>query len=187
MNKYKYNHQCAWFLGSEIKSDLIKYVNPYVKHSILEIGSYEGLSACFFSDNFLWHDETKLTCVDPFDLGDTTTPLLNTTKDNFLYNISVSNNSSKITFKNDYSNNFFKTNRDFYDIVYIDGSHVVDDIWLDMNETDKVLDKGGIMWLDDYMGGDTGVIKNVMDKFYELNRDRYIIIHKGYQLGLRKI
>ncbi len=38
---------------------------------MLEIGCFEGLSACAFSDNILEHTESTLDCVDPFILSGT--------------------------------------------------------------------------------------------------------------------
>lgn len=183
MEKYSYTH--GWFLNSELRHNLFKYVNPNEVHNILEIGSYEGLSACFFIDNFLKNEGSTLTCVDPFDINDTTTPLTGMTKNIFLNNISRSDYPQKVIIKEMYSNDFFLENKVMYDIIYIDGSHLEKDIINDMNEAHKVLKQGGIMWLDDYLGGSDDTIKKTMDNF--IYKDKYITIHSGYQLALRKI
>jgi predicted O-methyltransferase YrrM len=185
MEKYTYTH--GWFLSSEIRHYIFKFINPIEKHNILEIGSYEGLSACFFSDNLLSHKDSTLTCVDPFDINDTTTPLTTSTKDIFLRNINKSENKNKISFREMYSNDFFLTNTERYDFIYIDGSHLEKDIINDMTEADKVLVTGGIMWMDDYRGGNDDTIKKVMDRFVDENKGRYITILSGYQLALRKL
>ena len=117
MEKYTYTH--GWFLSSEIRQHIFKFINPNEKHNILEIGSYEGLSACFFSDNLLSNEGSTLTCVDPFDISDTTTPLTTSTKDIFLGNIDKSNNKYKITFWEMYSNDFFVINNEKYDSNYL--------------------------------------------------------------------
>lgn len=36
------------------------------KYNILEIVFFEGLSACFFSDNIMDNKDSTLDCVDPF-------------------------------------------------------------------------------------------------------------------------
>ena len=64
MSAYKYTK--TWFLASDIKSKLLNVIDPHIKHSILEIGCYEGLSSVFFADNLLDHPDSSLTCVDPF-------------------------------------------------------------------------------------------------------------------------
>ena len=48
------------------------------------------------------------------------------------------------------------------------------------------LEKNGIMWMDDYEGGDGIQIKNSMNAFLEKNKGLYELIHKGYQLAIKK-
>ena len=185
LSNYRYTND--WFTSCELKNNLYRFVDRSAKLNMLEIGSYEGLSACFFSENFLDHPESTLICVDPFDLSDVTTPLTDMTKENFLFNIRNSKNASKIRLKDTYSNKFFPENKEKFDIIYIDGSHLEADIIHDMTESDKVLKSGGIMWMDDYMGGHSQKIRETMDGFVEENKARYQVIHKGYQLALRKL
>jgi hypothetical protein len=40
-------------MNSEIKQLIFNFVNPININKMLEIGSYEGASACFFSDFLL--------------------------------------------------------------------------------------------------------------------------------------
>jgi tetratricopeptide (TPR) repeat protein len=48
-----------------------KYLNKFVDKEInaLEIGSFEGESACWLLDNVLTHQFARLTCIDPFNDG----------------------------------------------------------------------------------------------------------------------
>lgn len=82
---------------------------------------------------------------------------------------------------------FFETCSQTFNFVYIDGCHEPDFIERDMENGFKVVRKNGIMWMDDYMGGKGGVIKNTMDKFLEKHEGEYECIHRGYQLAVRKI
>lgn len=50
----------------------------------------------------------------------------------------------------------------------------------------NVLDKNGIMWMDDYKGGDGIKIKNTMNEFLKKFEGQYDLIHEGYQLAIRK-
>lgn len=102
-----YNFSNTWFMNSEIKQFIFNFVNPNNINKMLEIGSYEGASACFFSDFLLNHDESKLVCVDPFSQNDTTSPVKINTKNIFLDNISKSKNFNKIIFKEMYSIDFY--------------------------------------------------------------------------------
>jgi len=59
-----------------------------------------------------------------------------------------------------------------YNLIYIDGSHLLDDITIEMN---------GIIWM-----GDDIIIKNHIDKLYEENKNCLKIIHMGYQIAFQK-
>ena len=55
-----------------------------------------------------------------------------------------------------------------------------------MENAFNILEKNGIMWMDDYGGGDGIIIKNTMNAFLEKYIGHYEVIHKGYQLALKK-
>ena len=55
-----------------------------------------------------------------------------------------------------------------------------------MENSFKILEKDGIMWMDDYGGGDGIQIKNTMDCFLQKYKGDYNIIHKGYQSSIKK-
>jgi len=55
-----------------------------------------------------------------------------------------------------------------------------------MENSFNILEKNGIMWMDDYSGGDGIQIKNTMNTFLEKYKNQYELIHKGYQLAIKK-
>jgi hypothetical protein len=58
-----------------------------------------------------------------------------------------------------------------------------------MENSFKYLEQNGIMWMDDYRGGDDEhprKIKKTMDNFLEKYKGQYILIHMGYQLAIIK-
>lgn len=185
----------TWFLDSEIKQLLLNFMDKTKKNNILEIGCFEGMSSVFFADNLLDHSYSTLTCVDPFlhiNNNDHSQYLCNNEEFNFDYNLAVCSNSEKITIHKITSDEFFLTEKKkqtIYNFIYIDGCHESDFILRDMENSFNVLDKNGIMWMDDYEGGDDGdnTIKNTMNLFLEKYYGQYIIIHKGYQLAIKKI
>lgn len=187
MTDYKYTH--GWFNQSEIKQRILQFVGIESKNTILEIGCFEGLSSVYFADNLLNHPESSLICVDPFLLIDNNDhkKLLNNVEDRFDYNISICKNSSKIIAKKITSDIFFETNDVKFNFIYIDGSHEPDYIKRDMMNAFNVLENGGIMWLDDYCGGETMDIKNTMDNVLSKLDGKFKIIHKGYQLAIKKL
>ena len=113
--------------------------------------------------------------------------IVDNTESNFDYNIKVCKNSNKIVIHKITSDEFFKTNTQTYNIIYIDGCHECDYIKRDMINSFKVLKPNGIMWMDDYLGGDSIKIKNTMDQFLFEYQGQYNIIHSGYQLAIQKV
>jgi len=187
MNNYRYSQ--VWFLDSEIRRLLLNFVNNSQENNILEIGCFEGLSSVFFADNLLDNPKSTLTCVDPFlniDNNDHKSLLLNNEELNFDHNISVCKNSDKITIHKITSDAFFENNNKTYNLIYIDGSHDTEYIKRDMENSFNVLEKNGIMWMDDYGGGDGIKIKNTMNNFLEKYKEQYDLIHSGYQLAIKK-
>lgn len=187
MNNYKYSQ--TWFLGSEIKLYLKDFLEDSKENKMLEIGCYEGLSSVFFADNFLNNPRSTLTCVDPFlniDNNDHLEFLENNEEKNFDYNISICKNSDRIKIHKVTSDKFFENNNETYNFIYIDGCHDPSFIKRDMVNSFKFLEKNGIMWMDDYRGGDGIKIRNAMDKFLQEYNGLYELIHKGYQLAIKK-
>jgi predicted O-methyltransferase YrrM len=185
---YKYSQR--WFLGSEIQNSLINFLDKSKENKILEIGCFEGLSSVFFADNFLDNPNSTLTCVDPFlniDNNDHRIFLQNNEEMNFDYNISICKNADKITIHKITSDIFFENNTQEYNFIYIDGCHEPEFIKRDMENSFNFLEKNGIMWMDDYGGGDGIKIKNTMNIFLQKYSGQYKLIHQGYQLAIKKV
>ena len=194
----KYDQTQHWFQISEIKANIERYVDVNKPYKILEIGCFEGLSSCFFSDTLLNHKDSELHCVDPFihtdssaakQLGITTQCIDYKTKQTFQQNISRSMWFTKIKFFNNTSHDFMRSNdKIMYDIIYIDGCHEPDFIKNDMENAFIWLESSGIMWMDDYGGGNApNLCKISMDYFLNKYKNQYQIIHKGYQLAIKKL
>ena len=49
------------------------------------------------------------------------------------------------------SNEFFKANSKKYDLIFVDGDHSSNQVEIDINNSWKILNKGGYLILDDYM------------------------------------
>jgi predicted O-methyltransferase YrrM len=181
-----YHFTQQWFYRSELHalaSQLLGLLPPDQPHSFLEIGCFEGLSACFWSDHFLGHPRSSLVCVDPFLPSPTVSEQ---TLANFRHNIQTSSNAVKVTFHRETSQAFFRHNQRLFDFIYIDGSHEPADIQHDMEQGWAVLLVGGLMWMDDYLGGKNDAIKTVMDDWCQQHRGEWQQVWSGYQLGLLK-
>ena len=183
-----------WFHTSELKRNIHKYLNKQEVNNILEIGCYEGQGSVYFSDEFLSCNGSSLDCVDPFLNGDVDfvndhTELLtnHNVEQHFDHNIQLSKHFDKVRIHKILSNHFFTNNCKTYNFIYIDGSHEIEDIKSDMENAFKILRNNGIMYMDDYLGGNGNKIKDTMDSFIDKYKYEIIVIYKGYQLGLQKI
>jgi predicted O-methyltransferase YrrM len=177
-----FNHD--WFSNSEIKARALTFVDRRLPHNILEIGCFEGLSSRAFADNFLDHPDSTLDLVDPWDISDTTTPLDTQTEDHFIHNISQSPNFNKVSIHKQYSTQFFESNTKTFDFIYIDGSHLPNDVYHDMEHAHAVLRKNGIMWMDDFLS--SAEVQKVMHDFLLRHSNEYELIHQGWQLAIKK-
>lgn len=183
MTDYRFTE--FWFDASELKQNLHKFVSNDEVNNFLEIGSYEGASACFISDNFLDSKGSTIVCIDPFDMSDSTSPVYAEMKKTFTRNVINSKNWTKIRLRQMYSNDFFNENKNTYSFIYIDGSHIPEDIKSDFLNSLKIIRLNGIIWLDDYASSQP--VTEVIDSIYNDNKDSLEIIHKGYQIAFRKL
>jgi hypothetical protein len=55
---------------------------------LLEIGSHEGRSAVYFLQKLAEQPESRVTCIDPYDHADSTSPVTDDTYRRFLTNVS---------------------------------------------------------------------------------------------------
>jgi len=188
--KYKYTQ--SWFINSEIRFNLLKFISLDKQHNILEIGCFEGLSSSCFSDNLLNHSKSTMDCVDPFIFSGTneqitTLNVTSNTENTFRYNIKKSKSFNKITFHKLKSDDFFLNNTKKFNLIYIDGCHEPENIIRDMNSSFNFLEVNGIMWMDDYLGGNNRSCLKAMNIFLNNNIGKYQIIHKNYQLAIKKL
>ena len=147
------------------------------------------MSSAFFADNFLDNEGSSMICVDPYlkiDDNDHKTLLQCNEESNFDHNMSICKNIDKITIHKITSDDFFSINKNTFNFIYIDGCHMCEFIKRDLENSFNILEKNGIMWMDDYLGGDGIQIKKTMDDFLEKYNGQYELINKGYQLAIRK-
>lgn len=81
-------------------------------------------------------------------------------------------------------------NKDLFDFIYIDGSHVAKDVLADACMAWPLLKPAGFMVFDDYLWGPPRDVlhrpKAAIDAFCNLFAEEVEIIHVGYQLIVRK-
>lgn len=120
----------------------------------LEIGTYEGRSACWLLDNVLLHQDSHLVCIDNFvGIGEhnPNNPLGLSVKDRCLQNLSEY--SSKVELIQGDSKLVMKQMdpSQLFDLIYIDGDHTAQGVLTDAVLAFSHLKLGGLMIFDDYL------------------------------------
>jgi|LakMenEpi03Aug12_release.lakeMendotaPanAssembly.Ray.scaffolds.fasta_scaffold447861_2 hypothetical protein len=139
MEHYYQNIQ-GWFNFQEIYSFAANYFPD--GSNFLEIGSWKGTSTTYLGVELINRNKknTKLYCIDPWeDTNDgeykTESSIINNTLyDEFIKNINplIKNNLSIIPIK-DKSQNVYNTfNDNTFDFIYIDGSHLYENVKQDI-------------------------------------------------------
>ena len=194
----KLNHSTDWF------SDNIPYW-CYVFEKcnfkndenlkILEIGSWEGLSAYFLFSKF---SNSQITCVDTWlgadehRNGDQDIKTILTNSESTFDATLVSFTKRLIKFKGT-SFLFFATNNlnNYYDLIYLDGSHFCDDVLIDAIKAYDMLKANGLLIFDDYLWkyykSDIDNPASAINLFLKLKNRRYKLRLVSYQIIIQKI
>jgi predicted O-methyltransferase YrrM len=157
--------------------------------SILEIGSWEGLSACFFLNYF---PQAKLHAVDTWEGGDEHDGMQSVSMAEKRFDRNTSNYLSRVVKHKGTSDQFYESfNEDSFRVVYVDGSHRAEDVFNDASSGFTRLEVGGVMILDDllwkfYKDNENNPAIGV-NKFLSKHKDSLKIIDVGHQLYLQKI
>lgn len=139
----------------------------------LEVGVYKGQSACLVMDRYL-EMGGHATLIDPRDYS--------------IPEENLKNHTGSFTYIQDHSYNILpRLHPDGqYQLVYIDGDHRADAVYRDLEDSWRLVTKGGIVICDDYER-DLYEVKSGVDAFLQETPEwEYSILSKGYQLVLRK-
>lgn len=163
----------------------------------LEIGSWQGRSSCWIIQNLLLNSASEVHCIDTFGGS-----MENTNSDEnallfncFSHNIYIANGQNKCVPYKGISHEVLKKMAseyaNYFDFMYIDGSHKADDVFNDAVLAFQLLKKGGLMFFDDYeweMYADPSLCpKQGIDKFMALYKDQLKVIKIAYQAYFQKI
>lgn len=124
-------------------------------HTVIEIGSFEGASACWILHHLLTCPASRIYCIDTF-LGspDHTLAQREGLSHRFLANIETTGRSDQTVICHGDSREMLiglAQRGVTADFVYVDGSHVAIDVLTDAVLGWHLLKRGGVMILDDYM------------------------------------
>ena len=127
--------------------------NPAKPAVAVEIGSYEGASACWMLENLLGHPDSRLYCLDTFEGSMEHTALQRANlEQRFRQNITLTGKAQQVETLVGRSDDGLlqllarKVQADF---VYIDGSHRAAEVMSDAVLAWKLLKPGGLLIFDD--------------------------------------
>lgn len=138
----KYHFSTDWFTPH--RQAFEKYLAPFRKQPInyLEVGVYEGRSFFWVVDHILKHPSSKAWALDFFP--DDLLAIFNK-------NRSLCSTPKKVEIlRGDSSELLTKLQKDFFELIYLDGSHVGRDVLRDLIHLFDLLKYNGIMLIDDY-------------------------------------
>ena len=178
--------------------EVLKYfVNNYPKKekiNVLEIGTYTGVSLINIINSIpnshgigvdMWSSYNENNLLENMDtMG---------VEKSFYKNVSTFGLTDRITgLKSDSTDalsDFLKRGLTF-DFIYVDGSHLLLDCYSDLVLAWVILEKDGIMAIDDYMYKFDCLLHSpfeAVNHFLKRYEGKYKLLHKGYRVFLQKL
>lgn len=208
MSGYQYTNH--WFEASarQIWDQLLPQVKP---RRILEVGSYEGASACYLIDKLGAEAPLELHCIDTWaggiehQAGGGASADMSEVEARFRHNTALAAGRAAhpvelVAHKGLSDDGLARLlgngRRNYFDFIYIDGSHQAPDVLCDAVLGFKLLRVGGLMAFDDYLWSENlpqgkdplRCPKPAIDAFINLNiRKLHILQAPLYQMYVQKI
>lgn len=146
--------------------------SSFIPRRYLEIGSFEGASACFVIDSLTVKTDLEVHCIDTWDGGVEhveTEINMRDVEARFLSNVNLAKTHAKKSvivnvYKGQSASKLCELlvagYKGYFDFIYVDGSHQATDVVLDAVLGFQLLTVGGVMVFDDYlwMYSDNGVV-----------------------------
>jgi GR25 family glycosyltransferase involved in LPS biosynthesis/predicted O-methyltransferase YrrM len=121
---------------------------------LLEIGAYEGKSTCWFSDNIIRNVHSRMDVVDTFEGSiEHSEEKKQSLQKKYFHNLGLTRNGEKIhTYVGDSRVYlpFFLRDGKKYDIIYVDGAHMPENVIIDGLCAFHLLKEDGVIVFDDY-------------------------------------
>jgi predicted O-methyltransferase YrrM len=164
--------------------------NKYLSHLVglsdihaLEIGTFEGRSALWLLEYVFTDPSASITCIDFFHRPGQ--------EARFQHNIKLAKKASQIVRRKGDSHNILpELTHDYFDLIYIDGSHDAASVLLDAFLSWPLLKLGGILIFDDYSLKKNAPVsqtpKLAIDIFLKHHAEKCEVLHCDYQVLLRK-
>lgn len=190
-------YQYDWFTHNA--TEWPRLLAPFIGHpnlNFLEVGSFEGRSACWLLQNILTGDGSRLTCIDLFvdAMGgeDEAMPRVATPNQSFDANIAAIGATARVDKLRGTSESLLRTlTFGSYDFIYIDGSHNAPYVLSDAVLSWYLLKVGGLICFDDYQWApEFPALERPqagIDAFMALYAGLFETVSIGRQVMLRKL
>ena len=163
-----------------------KYLSPLMGLSnihALEIGTFEGRSALWLLEHVFTDPTASITCIDFFHRPGQ--------EARFQHNIAFAKRAAQLVKRKGNSHNILpEFIHDYFDLIYIDGSHDAASVLLDAFLSWPLLKPGGILIFDDYLLNKKASVshtpKLAIDIFLKYHTEKCEVLHCDYQVILRK-
>jgi hypothetical protein len=184
-NKYKFDYHSDFEINFLFWENI---TNKISKIKYLEIGSFEGRSAVFIKE--LGNLES-LMAIDTFEGSDEHKNIdFKKVYENFKYNLNLGG-VKNINFLKTSSDDFFYNNKNYYNLIYIDGSHHYEQVKKDFINSFNFLENNGYIICDDFMWVyydkiELNPMKAILE-CYELYKDKLFVEFVNYQIIFKKL
>ena len=150
----------------------------------LELGCYEGRSAIWFLQHVVTHPDARLVCIDGW--------WNENVYRRFLRNVVAANVVARCDVHRGSTHAQLRTLRQPFDFIYIDADHRAAAVLADAVLSWHLLPPDGVLIFDDYLwtdpdGADAPPPKVGIDGFLAAYEGRYELLHKDWQVILRKL
>jgi hypothetical protein len=206
-NKLEYKGMYNWTYdlpkgSKEVFLSIINYFvsnycknNKYKKIIVLEIGSYNGTSLINIIKNIPNSIGYAIDKWENYNESVLTQNIVNLqVKKSFIKNIETEDLTNKIFTWEGISFDILlelnKTNDNNFDFIYVDGSHLCLDVYIDLMLVWNLLNKGGILAIDDYTFKQNDILKSpfeAINHFFKVIEGKYKMLHKNYRVFIEKL
>ena len=149
----------SWLFGARVIWDQI--LGQLQPKRVLEIGSFEGQSACYLIKSIGAQKDAEIHCIDTWvDSPEYANVKMAEIEQRFLKNTQKALKSTlhSVTFKLHKERSEIVLSQllssgyeSYFDFIYVDGSHQAPDVLMDAVLAFRLLRKGGVMAFDDYL------------------------------------
>lgn len=159
-----YDFTNGWFNDHvPVWDQIIPQLKP---KKILEIGSFEGRSACYLIEKSTEYNKIELHCIDTWEggtehqKGERTEAVMSDVETRFHKNITIAQNNAKHSVDLSVHKKLSSIalaglialgHGESFDLIYVDGAHQAPDVLTDATMAFQLLRVGGLLIFDDYL------------------------------------